>query len=224
MTRGKQTHLAIAIPRRNTCMGLCNNTAPRVPPSTISSAVGWTREPTCPPSRICPPMMATKPIARPARLILSTRLPLATLGSLRNLAGNFCPQPGYCLAVQLANARLCYAHHFANFPEIEILLIIQGHHHLFTFRQLTNGAHQQLLDALIFQYGRRISVVIGEMTFQEILIAFAGEILKVDELVASGILQSLLVLRQRHSQGVRQFAFRRSAPMLMFQLIDRCLD
>src|SRR6185369_13382611 len=109
--------------RLKTCSGLCSSTAPSVPPSTISSAVGWTSEPTEPPSRYCPPRIATSPSARPAILILSTALPLATFTGGRNLADDVRPQARYRLTVQLADPRFADPHDFADFPKIQILLI-----------------------------------------------------------------------------------------------------
>ena len=47
------------------------NTAPKVPPKTITKAVNWMMEPTLPPSRTCPPMIAVNPSAKPIRVALS---------------------------------------------------------------------------------------------------------------------------------------------------------
>ena len=129
MTGGTHTHLAICMPRLKTWKGHCSNTAPIVPPSTISKAVGWTSELTCPPSSIWPPMIATRPNINPAKLSLSKRLPLALLaGDVLDLADQLPAQTRDGLTVQLAYPGLGHAHDFTDFPQVEILFVVQGHH------------------------------------------------------------------------------------------------
>ncbi|EKE16840.1 MAG: hypothetical protein ACD_10C00768G0001 [uncultured bacterium] len=62
------------------------------------------------------------------------------------------------------------------------------------------------------------------MTFKEIVVAFRLIILVIHQLVATGILQHMLELCQRHFQLVCQFLLTWLPPQLLFQLVQHCFD
>jgi len=144
-------------------------------------------------------------MARPARLILEGGHVGQALGRLGHFANDLGTQAGDGLAVQLTDTRLAHPHDLADLAQVEVLLIIERHHHFLALGKAANGRDQQLLDAPLFQDARRIGVVIGEMPLEKVLIAIAGKILDIDQLMATCILQGLLVISQRHAERLGQF-------------------
>jgi hypothetical protein len=117
-------------------------TAPRVPPTTINSAVGCDSEPRCPPSRIWPPTDRQQPDqqADDAQPIHGGRFSSAVRRSLEEAR----TQPHHRLTVQLTDARLGDPHDLADLAQVEILLVVERHHQLLALRQEFDRLHQSL--------------------------------------------------------------------------------
>ncbi|MPN16527.1 hypothetical protein SDC9_163871 [bioreactor metagenome] len=62
------------------------------------------------------------------------------------------------------------------------------------------------------------------MTLQEVVVILTREIFEIDELVAARIVQRFLIIGQRKTQCLGQFALRGRSPVLVLELIHRCFD
>src|SRR6516164_896636 len=146
-------------------------TAPRVPPMTIRKAVGWTSEPMCPPSSTWPSRIARSPTRRPTILILSMRERALSavirihsgrdatgFARTRQRAGNPRTQTRNRLTMQLAYARFRHAEHFADLAQVQVLFVIEAHHHLLALRQILDRLHERLAHRLVFELFERIAL------------------------------------------------------------------
>ena len=95
--------------------------------------------------------------------------------------------------MQLADTGLGHPHHLTDFTKVKLLLVIERHHQLFAFRQTINCLDQGLFEVLIFENSGRVRVVIREVPFQKIFITITGEVLEIDNLMSTCVLQGLLV-------------------------------
>src|ERR1700723_2610427 len=128
-TGGLNTQETIFQARKNVAMGVCTRLAARVPTTTMTNAALPTSAPALLPLRIAPPMIAMSASTMPMMLKIS-------IGSIRRQPlRQACPQAHQRLAVNLADTGFGDLEHLANFPQVHILIVVQGEHQFFPLRQ-----------------------------------------------------------------------------------------
>jgi hypothetical protein len=145
------------------------------------------------------------------------------LGRRLDGAGNARAEPRNGLAMELAHAGFGNPQHFADFPQVHVLFVVKAHHRLLALGQIVDGLDQHVAHVAVEQHGERVVAFEGDVAFQIVVVAIAANP-RNRQLVAARLPQHVLVVGQRHAEGIGQLGFGGMTAVALFEQMHRRLD
>src|SRR5215469_9376751 len=149
---GRRIQASILRPRKKTFSGVCSNTAATVPPTTIRNAENCNKEPSSPPSMIVVVTMLPKPATRPIRERISNLVSLRRASRYRAAPiGEGIAQHEQGPTMGSTDSRFIEIENQPDLFHIELVLVIERHHHPFPFWQRRDRLGQRRRHAALIE-------------------------------------------------------------------------